>query len=102
MMRDSMPPDPAIPLSHDALDAMRHAVRVSLEQPAEASGLRAALRAVAVEAQARQIRAEQLIVVLKQVWHTVPEVRSAPTRDIQDGLLDRLITACIQEYYRER
>ena len=99
-MRDSTPPpESTASLPAEALDAMRRAMVAYTERPGESAGLRTALRAVAVEAQRRHIRAEQLIIALKQVWHAVPEVQQASTQQEQDRLLDRLITACIEEYY---
>ena len=101
MPRDSTPPPAALSaLPADALTQMREAMIAYLEQPGDsAASLRSALRAISAEAQARQLRAEHLIIALKQVWHSVPDVQRAATREEQDRLLDRLITVCIEEYY---
>lgn len=100
-MRDSnRPPDPAAGLPEEALAAMRRAMSEYLVRPGDATELRTALRVISTEARARQLRAEQLIVALKQAWHSVPDVQHAATQQERDRLLDRLITVCIEEYYR--
>jgi hypothetical protein len=41
---------------------------------------------------------EQLLIALKTAWHSLPEVRRQP-RGGRDELLDKLISACIREFY---
>lgn len=57
------------------------------------------LRQVVTEARNRQIRAEQLIVILKNVWDSLPEARYAIDREAQVLVRQRLITLCIKAYY---
>ena len=45
------------------------------------------------------MRAEQILVVLKELWTTVPQVRRASGREQQGALLQRAVTLCINEYY---
>lgn len=61
--------------------------------------LRDALRRVADEARGRQIRAEQLLVLLKELWSELPDVRRAVDVKEKAMLLQRLVTWCIEEYY---
>jgi hypothetical protein len=42
---------------------------------------------------------EQLLVVLKDVWSSLPEVRSMTNTREQINLLQRVVTMCIREYY---
>jgi hypothetical protein len=58
------------------------------------------LRQVVTEAKNRHIRAEQLIVSLKQVWDSLPQTRQGIDREAQALAKQRLITLCIRAYYR--
>ena len=57
------------------------------------------LRQVVTEARNRQIRAEQLILILKNVWDSLPDARYAIDREAQTQIRQRLITLCIKAYY---
>lgn len=62
------------------------------------SGLRESMRRVCALAHARDIRAEQLLVMIKEAWFKLPE----PDRILRDhsgDVLARVITLCIDEYY---
>jgi len=112
--------DPAVPLRSaralmmaqtsdsppPALDAETvAAVRATLARYARdgdhTGELREVLMRVAVEARAKGILAERLLVVLKEIWGSLPEVRYAErsTLHAQQQLLQRLITRCIEQYY---
>lgn len=98
MARDSTPhPE----LSAESLDALRAALRGSLDGAGESPHLRPALRRVAEEARERHLRPEQLLIVLKDVWFALPEVGRAPQSDSRSQLLQRVISVCIREYYAE-
>ena len=62
-------------------------------------GIREALRELCDDAHRNQVRVEQLVIAIKQGWislHTEhPRVRTAGP----DGLLNQVITLCIDEYY---
>ena len=90
-------PHPSV-LSERATTALRSALQGQLRQPSTDHSLRRALRAFCIEARTRELRAEQLILLFKRVWRTLPEARGADTRKKQD-MLDRLITICVEEYY---
>jgi hypothetical protein len=49
-------------------------------------------------AQARGVRAEQLLLLLKESWRVLPEALRIPRHQAED-VLARAITACIDEYY---
>ena len=42
---------------------------------------------------------EQLLIVLKDIWSGLPEVRSMSDARAQTSLLQRVVTMCIKEYY---
>jgi hypothetical protein len=57
--------------------------------------LRKALRVACVKARLQRVRAEQLLVDLKQLWKSLPAMPSTRTEE----RLNRIVTACIDEYY---
>ena len=80
-------------------------LRASLERWVRGDGmdnapLGDALRAAAVEARARGIRAEELLVTLKSTWVEVGGSPKAPhSNSAAAKRLDELVTACIKAYY---
>ena len=81
------------------------ALASALEQYAHRSdttALQPALRTIATEAREKQMRAEQLLVVLKDIWYSVPQIAQAPPGEQQNRLLQRVVTLCIREYYSAR
>jgi hypothetical protein len=67
--------------------------------PRASDETRDALRDLCIDARRNRVRVEQLVIAIKQGWtslHTErPRVRSAGP----DGLLNQVITLCIDEYY---
>ncbi|MDQ2767562.1 MAG: hypothetical protein M3Y30_10440 [Gemmatimonadota bacterium] len=57
--------------------------------------LRKALRVSCAKARLQRVRAEQLLVDVKQVWKTLPSMLSTRTEEH----LNRIVSACIDEYY---
>jgi hypothetical protein len=99
MAHDSSPTPPAT-LDPATLDAVRNAIVAYMDAPAaHAQMLREALRAMAVEARRKSILAEQLLVVLKDVWFGLPVVRETGHPQEQVRTLQRIVTMCIKEYY---
>jgi len=86
-------------LDDASIDALRVALRSYLQDSKDPSILQPSLLAIASEARARDILPEQLLVVLKDVWSTLPEVRSMMNSREQVNLLQRVVTMCIKEYY---
>lgn len=58
------------------------------------------LERAAAEARERGVQAEQLLILLKGVWRSLPEVNAADDDDGQKALLQELISRCIEQYYR--
>ncbi|HEV7994499.1 MAG TPA: hypothetical protein VGP25_21940 [Gemmatimonadaceae bacterium] len=81
------------------MSAVRNALRAYLSDSTDPSALQASLLMMASEARARTILPEQLLIVLKDVWNTLPEVRSMTDTRQQIGMLQRVVTMCIKEYY---
>jgi hypothetical protein len=60
--------------------------------------IRKALRPACDAAHERGLHAEQLLILVKNVWHELPATRRA-TREDAERLLARVITLCVDEYY---
>jgi hypothetical protein len=61
--------------------------------------LRAALRQVCTEARRSGLRAEQLLVMIKEVWSGIPAGISRATSMHGDERLNYVISTCVDEYY---
>ena len=86
-------------LDDESLNAVRLALRAYLRDAENSSALQSALVLVATEARTRNILPEHLLVTLKELWSTLPEVRAIPNAAEQVRLLQRVVTICIREYY---
>jgi hypothetical protein len=82
-------------------EALRDVLGRALEQGNHADELHDVLCRAASESHAKQIRAEQLLVILKDLWYSLPELARATNGDLETRLLQELISRCIQEYYAE-
>jgi hypothetical protein len=100
MAHDSSPP-PAPGLAEETTARARVALSRYLENP-DAGGdeLRNALDVMAGEARSKSMLPEQLLVVLKDIWYSLPAVRALDDSGAQIRLLQRVVTMCIKEYYR--
>lgn len=81
--------------------ALRAALQAQLrsQRTADDPELRRLACLIAVEARRRSLRAEQVVVQLKQTWLTLHESADPPRRG-QAHLIERLISLCVEEYYR--
>ncbi|HEU4722059.1 MAG TPA: hypothetical protein VFS59_11910 [Gemmatimonadaceae bacterium] len=90
---------PSSRLDDELLNGVRVALRAYLKDSEDPSALQASLVRLATEARARDILPEQLLVTLKELWNTLPEVRAMTDASHQVRLLQRVVTLCIREYY---
>ena len=99
MAHTSDSPPPA--LDAETIAAVRTTLTRYVREGNHTDELRELLMRVAAEARAKEIMAERLLVVLKEIWGSLPEVRQAERARVteQNTLLQQLITRCIQEYY---
>src|SRR5688572_27095741 len=97
MAHDSSSPRPD--LSASTIADLKQSLAKFLSNPSDSTGLDKALRVLTAEARAKHVHAEQLLVVLKEVWAGLPSIRSTPAGESQNALLQRVITQCIREYY---
>ena len=69
------------------------------DEPISTPQMRRALRLLCEDARRRGVRAEQLVVVIKQAWASLPETRWRPGDDRGAVILERVVSLCIEEYY---
>lgn len=98
MAFDSSQPPPSR-LDESTVGAVRDALRAYLAHDTAASALQSALVTLSAEARAKAMLPEQVLVVLKDVWNGLPEVRAMSDGGEQVRLLQRVVTMCIREYY---
>lgn len=82
-----------------AIAKLRVALGAYLVKSEDRAPLQAALASLAAEARDKSIPPEQLLVVLKEIWNGLPEVRATSDAGAQVMLLQRAVTLCIREYY---
>jgi hypothetical protein len=99
MMAYDSSQNPPSRLDDETVAAVRDALRVYLSRSPDAEALRRALTHMSVQARERSILAEHVLVVLKDLWSTLPEVRAMPETGEQIRMLQRVVTMCIKEYY---
>jgi len=97
MAHDSSPGPNA--LAEETIESVRGALVRYVDAPARGDELGAALRRMAAEAHDRAMLPEQLLIVLKDIWHSLPGVRAMSDSTDQVRLLQRVVTMCIKEYY---
>jgi hypothetical protein len=68
--------------------------------PIEQSGLRENLRTISAHARRHRLRAEQLLILIKEACASLPEARELLTQPERAGTLDQIIAMTVEEYYR--
>ena len=96
MAHDKTPDRPE--LSTAAVGALRSALESFLAGSSPDS-VQPALKRVAEEARAKHIHAEQLLILLKDIWFALPQVHNAQASEEQSRLLQRVVSMCIRAYY---
>jgi hypothetical protein len=99
MMAYDSSQNPPSRLDDETVAAVRDALRVYLSRSPDAEALRRALIRMSTEARERSILPEHVLVVLKDLWSQLPEVRAMPETGEQIRMLQRVVTMCIKEYY---
>ena len=100
MMAHDSSPGPAA-LSEETIEAVRAALVRYIDAPSQGDRLRESLHVMAAEARAKSVLPEQLLVVLKDIWYSLPSVRAMSEPVDQVRLLQRVVTMCIKEYYAD-
>ena len=97
MAHDSTPPRRE--LSAQAVAGLEAALANYLADSSDPKALQEALRVVAAEAREKNVHAEHLLMLLKEVWFALPQIRGAAAGQQQADLLQRAVSLCIREYY---
>jgi hypothetical protein len=85
--------DPAI------VTELRAAFSRSVQAGSHGDDLKGLLSRAATDARQKGLQAEQLLLALKDIWYSLPQIATQPSNDVQTRLLQQLIARCIQEYY---
>ena len=97
MAHDSTPNHPE--LDEASVDALESALEKYLVGAKEIATVQPALRRIAAEAREKKMTAEQLLVLLKDIWFRLPQVRKTAEGESQTRMLQSIVTLCIREYY---
>jgi hypothetical protein len=102
-MQHDMGPMPPNALAQKTVDSVRRALERHVHAPDSepAPELRAALHDLAREARQKAIAPEELLVVLKGIWRSLPDIENARDHSEQTRVLQRLVSMCIREYFAE-
>ena len=91
---------PPVFTSERAFVALRSALQARIAIPSRSEvDFRHALRLMSEDAHRRGVRAEQVIVALKEAWRSLPEVQALPAGGPRDTVLSGVITMFIEEFY---
>ncbi len=88
-------------LEPETVAALTSALSDSIERGNHADDLRELLYRAAREAREKGIQAERLLLILKEIWYSLPAVSNAHSTAHEQALLQELISRCIQQYYAE-
>jgi hypothetical protein len=92
-------------LAEETIKAVRSAlvayIGEHVDAPRAGDRLGVALRRMALDARAREMLPEHLLMLLKDVWYSLPAVRRIVEPTDQIRLLQRVVTMCIKEYYSD-
>jgi hypothetical protein len=102
-MQHDTGPMPPNALAQETVDSVRRALEHYVHAPEcePAPALRAALHDLAHEARQKAIAPEQLLLVLKGIWRSLPDIENARDHDEQTRLLQRVVSMCIREYFAD-
>ena len=81
------------------VEELRAALARSVATGNHEDSLKAVLARAATDARGKGILAEQLLLVMKEIWYGLPEISNRTGNETQTRLLQQLIARCIQEYY---
>jgi len=90
---------PSPRLEVDTVDALRAVMQRAVNRGDHGQELQDVLVRAATEAREKDIHAEQLLIFMKDLWYSLPDVRKAEDSDRQTELLQELISRCITQYY---
>jgi hypothetical protein len=90
---------PAPQLDAETVDSLRSVMDRALRRGNHGNELQDVLTRAAAEARDKAIPPEQLLIIMKDLWHSLPELRRTTDSEKQTELLQELISRCIERYY---
>ena len=99
MMAFERTPPPSPRLDPETIETLSSVMERAARRGNHTDELHDALCRAAGEAHEKGIRAEQLLVIMKDMWHSLPALQELGDSERQAVLLQELITHCIQRYY---
>ena len=101
MAHDSTPTPPGA-LTEETIESVRGALASYLDgSGGDVGPLGTELRGMAREAREKSLLPEQMLVVLKDLWYGLPDVRRISDPAAQTQMLQRVVTICIEAYFAE-
>ena len=102
-MQHDTGPMPPNALAQKTVDSVRRALEHYIHAPESepAPELRGALHDLAHEARQKGIAPEQLLVVLKGIWRSLPDFENEHDHSEQTRVLQRVVSMCIREYFAD-
>jgi hypothetical protein len=98
MAHESTPPSPPR-LDPQTMDELRAVLDRAARRGNHTDELHVVLQRAAAEAHEKSIQAEHLLLIMKDLWQSLPEVRRVSDSGRQTTLLQELISRCIEQYY---
>jgi len=98
MMAFERRPDGSV-LDAELVSELRTVLARSVADGNHPEELKPLLVAAASDARHKGLQAEQLLLALKDIWYSLPQIATHPSNDEQTRLLQQLIARCIQGYY---
>ena len=89
-------------LSADRLQELGSVARGYLSEQITDDELERVVTAVSRHARESGMKAEELIVTCKEVWHALPADSLAPERTTRTKKLERIVQICIEGYFADR
>jgi hypothetical protein len=86
-------------LEAETLDSLRSVMDRAMQRGNHTHELQDVLTRAAAEARDKAIPPEQLLVIMKDLWHSLPALHRESDSERQTVLLQELITRCIERYY---
>ena len=88
-------------LEPETADQLREALGRAVRRGNHGDELHRILSRTAQEARAKGLHAEQLLIILKEMWYSLPELSKQANPEVEVALLQELVTRCIQQYYAD-
>ena len=89
-------------LSDDVLKSLRDGLATCTSRQGLSPEARQAITSICMVAREHGWTPEQLLILVKEVCYTSPEITHLTTTSEREALLSMIVSGCIQEYYTPR